>query len=123
MTNGKILELAQGLPLCADLKGIKVAFAIAKNSRLISKEIEGLTEVIKKLQEEHSEKDDKGESIIKDNNYQMIDKEKFNSDYKALMDIENGIILHKIKEEDLPADISARQLAILFDFIQENETK
>lgn len=119
MKNKEILELSRGLAICGELKGIKIAYAIAKNSKIISREMEALAEAIKKLQEDHAKKDEKGKPIIKNDKYLMVDEDKFNEEYKELMDIENEIKLHTVKKEDLPKDVSAKELMVIMEFLTE----
>lgn len=119
MKNKELFNLHNGLQMCGDLKGIKFTFAIAKNLRNISKEVEPLLETLKNLQEEHSEKDEKGNPIIIGNTYKIVDQKKFNEEHAKLMDIEVKVDLHKIKRGDLPADISAGQLSMIFSIISE----
>ena len=123
MTNREILQLSNGLQMCGDLKGVKLAFALAKNAKILGREVEPLAETIKKLQEEHAKKDKDGKPIVKDNVYEMEDLEKFNEEYKKLMDIEVEVSLHKVKESEVPADISTTQASIILDLIDEKETK
>lgn len=121
MKNKELFALSNGIQLCGELKGIKVAFALAKNAKIIAREMEPLLESIKKLQEDNAKKDKDGKPIIKDNVYEIEDLEKFNEEYKKLMDIEVEITLHKIKEEDLPNDISTTQMSIILDLIENKE--
>ena len=120
MTNREILQLSNGLQLCGELKGVKLAFALAKNAKILARELETLAETIKKIQEEHAKKKD-GKPIIKDNVYEMEDLEKFNLAYKELMEIEVEVNIHKIKESDLPEDITVGQLSGIYPLIDDNE--
>jgi len=117
-TNKEVLELNAGFQSCGNLKGIKFSYAIAKNLRGIKKEIETIQEATTKLQEEYARKDKKGEKIIIENNIEMKDKQKFNKAYEELMEIENEVTLHKIKQSDLPSDISVQQTTLIFDIIE-----
>jgi hypothetical protein len=114
-----MLQLYQGLQLCGELKGVKISFALAKNNRKLASEMETLNTELRKLQEENSVKDADGNPIVKDGKYEMVDMEKFNEEYKKLMDIDVEISLHKIKASDVPVDISASQMSIILDLIEE----
>lgn len=106
MLNKQLQPLLQAINACGNLSGVKIAYALIKNKKLITAEIETLQEAIKpnekfleyeklriELCEKHAEKDDKGKSKIEKNNYIMVDKEKFdkeleklNKDNKAILD-------------------------------------
>lgn len=119
MKNREILQMYNGLQLCGELKGIKFSFAVAKNNKILGRAVEPLVEEIKKLQEEYATKDAEGAPITKDNVYQIPDMVKFNAAYKELMDIDTEVVLHKIKQADLPQDISASQLSTILEFVIE----
>lgn len=118
MKNKEIYRLVRGLQQCGELKGIKFAYAVAKNLRLLSNDFEVLLASIKKLQEEHAKKNEEGKAIIENNDYIMKDFKLFDDDYQKLMNIENEITLHKIKEEDIPSDITAGQLTGILEIIE-----
>jgi hypothetical protein len=120
MKNREILQMSNGIRSCLELKGVKLAYAIAKNIKTLEKILEPFNETLKKLQEEHCERDEEGKPIITNGQYTMKDMEKFNSEYDELMNIDVDITLHKIKQSDLPADISALQATIILDMIDED---
>jgi len=119
MKNKDILQLNEGLANCGNLTGIKFAFAVAKNRKILLSVIEPLFEMIKKLQNDNAKKDEQGKIIEINGQIQMVDLEKFNKEYKELMEVENKISLHKIKIEDLPENISAAQLTSIMEIVEE----
>src|SRR6185369_2391598 len=118
MQNRKLIELSMAIRECGDLKGVKFAYAISKNLKNIAKELEAVQETIMKLQKEHAQKDAKEEMIIKDGKIEMVNLTKFNEEYEELMKIENDVTLHKVRREDIPAEITAGQLSGIFDLIE-----
>ncbi len=74
MKNGQIFRLANGIAKVGHLKGIKFAYGVVKNKKIVDTEIENLRELVKtnpafdeftkvrmELIKELAEKDDKGE--------------------------------------------------------------
>lgn len=93
-----LLTAQQALGTLGNTKGLSsvVAYRISKNIKAVSKEIEDYEESRKKLLEEHSNKDDEGNVIIKDDNtYDVID---------GHMEIINKE-LDKLKKEEVELDI------------------
>lgn len=71
-----LLTAQQTLATLGNTRGLSsvVAYRISKNIKAVSKEMEVYEESRKKLLEEHSNKDDEGNVIIKDDNtYDVID--------------------------------------------------
>jgi len=127
-----------------DLKGVKFAYTIIKNKEKLEEEIKMLEEVVKpsdefskyeteriELCELHCEKDEKGEAIVEDDKYKIIDEDKFDGeleslkqsyiehitereaqikDYNTMLDDEMEMDFAKVNFEELPTDISTAQL-------------
>jgi hypothetical protein len=154
MKNKDLYTLSQGLESVGNLVGVTFGYAVNKNKRIIKGEIEVLEESIKtsegfsefrKKQEEivkkYAKKDEKGEFIIKNFNYDIIGNEQeietaiapLKEEYKEviearetqikgyneLLEKESGIKLYMVKKEDLPKDITAKQLEGIFDIVEE----
>lgn len=130
-----------------DLKGVKFAYSVIKNKKVIEEEIKILEEVVKPnpefenyereritLCENHSEKDENGNAIIIDNKYKIIDQIKFDeelnilkegynefiaermkqiNDYNKMLDEETNIDFSKLNYNDIPNDITTKQLESL----------
>ena len=133
MKNKDLFNLFNSLCNLSNLKGIKFSYGIIKNKKNIKNEIEILQNIIKPSQEfiefdkereklckKYSKKDEKGEIIIKNNNYDIkseckeifnkefddlkeqnkefiIKREKQLEEYNKLLEEECNIELHKIK--------------------------
>lgn len=119
MKNKEIISLNNGLTNCGNLKGVKFAFAVSKNIKALSAIIEPLSETIKKLQDENAKKDKKKEKVVIDGQIQMVDLKKFEAEYKELMEVENEVSLHKVKEENIPEDITVAQLNSIMEIVEE----
>ncbi len=97
MINEKLYDVAKGIELVSSLKGVKFAYAIAKNRNAIKAEIAVLQETIKfsekfteydkkriELCENYADKNDKGKAVMTNNEYVITDKIKFNKEIKTL---------------------------------------
>ena len=97
MTNKKLLQIGERLKITANLKGIKLAYAVAKNAEKIDREIKVLNKILepseaylvyakelKELQNEYCRKDASGNPVIEKDQYVMNDMAAFKSDYDAL---------------------------------------
>lgn len=128
MKNKEIIQLANGIQHCGSLKGVKLSYAIIKNSKTLQREMESINTAIENLKKQHAEKDKKGDPIIKTEKdekgnpiqlYDIKDMASFNKDYKELMNLEVEISFHKVKREDLPEDINALQMETIIEFLEE----
>ena len=93
-----------------------------------------------KLLEKHAEKGKDGKAVITNNNYAIEDqvgfdkafeklkkehkgvfeaREKQIKDYLALLDEEATVSFHKIKQEDIPANITVAQMNVISPLIEE----
>ena len=90
MTRENAVVLYQNLQSIGDLKGVKFAYAVAKNSNILKREIDALNTAIKplpgfeaydtarvELAKKFAKKDEKGEPVIEDNQYVLEDKPAF----------------------------------------------
>jgi len=159
MKNIDVFNLQQSINELLDVRGIKLAYAIAKNKRIIDEEIKAMRESVKPseaftayekearllfenyaildkngkpkkftengqevikidpekvgehkaaeeaLQERHAE-------TIKEREGQLEDWNKF------LQEEHDGLDLHKVKEENLNDNLTAKQISIIFEFIE-----
>lgn len=133
MKNKSILELANGLAICGDFKG-KLGYAVARNNRTLQPILEVFTDMLKKIYVDNAKKGEDGKPLMEKgknevgqeiDKYKIEDQEKFDKDYKELLDIETEVTLHKIKSADLPKDkdgnldITAKQYTGIFQIIEE----
>ena len=146
MKNKELLQMSGLLGILLNLKGVKFAYAIAKNIRLIRAEVELLekakSEKYKEydnkrleLAKKHAQKDDKGNPQIVNNSYILENQEVFNDEfeilkkeyeseikeYEDLLNTENDIKLYKIKLVDIPLDITAGQMLVIEEIVEGEE--
>jgi hypothetical protein len=110
----------QGLRSCGNLTGIKFCYFISKNINLLKRKEREILEKLDDIKKEFAAKDEDGNPIIKDNQYDIQNKEGFNAKIKELMDSEcEDIELHKLEEKNLPDTITANQMTAIVDLIEE----
>ena len=140
MTNNDLQKLFVGLHKAKELKGVKFAYAVVKNIRLIDREIDILKKIAEPsdqykeydkqrtdLCEVQAKKDDKGEPIIVNNNYVISDLVSFNKEMLALQDTHKDAInshAHKLKELEaiMKEDANINLYTISIDSIPEDIT-
>lgn len=148
MKRNDITGILTTLNEVSELKGVKFAFAVLKNRKKIEVQIEedklifeqilkpseGYTEFETKridLCIKHSEKDEDGNAITENEQYKILDMDKFHEDlnilseeykddvkiryeqieeYNSLMEEDLTFDFKKVPFEDLPTDISEKQL-------------
>ena len=100
MKNGELIQLMGGFEACAGLKGVKFAYAIARNTRNVRAILEDLGKTVEhsdafkaydkeriELCKKYCKKDNGNEPIMKsDNSFDIIDKEAFSKEMAALKD-------------------------------------
>lgn len=154
MKNGQLEGLMRGIDSCGDLKGVKFAFGLAKNKKMIERDFEIFQEAIKPSKEfieydikrvdlckELADKDEKGNPIMEENNYIVIknkkdfdvrnkalteqnqtavdDRKKQIKEFNELMNKESDLKPFLITCNDVPNDITSRQLSGIIDLIGE----
>lgn len=151
MTKQELIVLYRNLNNLGSLSGPKIAYAIARNINKIKPEMEAIDKSIEasdeykafenkrlELVKEHCKKDENGELIIKDGNYDVEDsyaavyedlkkehadvlaaREKQIEEYNELLDTEVSIDLFKVKFDSLPEDITASQVHGILAIIED----
>ncbi len=154
MKNNKIIELHNALSRIKNLKGVKVNYAIARTISQTTPLVESLQETINpseayqtfdKLRVEiavkHSKKDEKGNPISINQQYQIEDQEAFDKELNALKEEHPGVLedrenqikdfnlfleeecatnpIHTCTLIDLPEDITTDQMNALMPLIVE----
>ena len=118
MKNKQLYELLEGIRQAGSLKGIKFTYGLARNKKLVEKEIEILSEVSKpnedfeelekkriELCKVHAEKDEKGEPKIEmigntpKSSYVIEDKKKFEKELEKMMK-ENAKVVEAQEEKN-----------------------
>ena len=123
--NQAIMPLTQ----LANTRGMKsiVAYRIAKNYKSIKKETDDYERIRIKLLEEHSNKDDDGKAIIKDNVYDVIDGhiDIINKELDELMDEKIELDIKKVTLKDIEvvglAPVELELLEFMIDFEDKEE--
>lgn len=106
---------------------VKVSYAIAKNINKINKEIKVFNSERQKLIQKYSIKDKDGKPKINEDDTISIQEdllEEWNRELNELLEIENDIDIHLIKEDDLinaSCNISPSILIDVEYMIQENK--
>jgi hypothetical protein len=154
MTKQGALDLYINLNKLGNLKGVKFAYGVSKNVGLLKAEIDSLdkasapTEEYQKFDAERLEivkkfakKDDKGEPIIKDNNYEMASQKEFDTafdalkvehkevwearvkqleEYSELLKTDSAVVLYKIALSEVPTDITVTQMYSISALVEES---
>ena len=141
MIKTKLIALYNGLNQVKNLKGVKFAYGVIKNIRLMENEIVSIQESIKpvkdfmeydmermNLAKKHSKKDKNGNPVIENNNFVLESEKEFELEFEALKEKHSSVLserqkqieLYKIKMSDIPQDISTEQLAGIFDIVENN---
>lgn len=149
MLKKDIISLYNGLNSVGSLVGVIFGYAVNKNISIIKPEIEALQKVATPAKEflefdqkridivkKYAKKDDKGDFIVKDNQYdvgenrELVEQEvealkeenrvvidardKQINEYNTLLEEEVKVDLYKVKLESVPKDITAAQMASIF---------
>ena len=102
VTNKQLLESVEALRVLNGQKlPVKISYKVAKNSRVINEGLKDYTETLKKLQEDHSEKDEDDKPKVEGNRFVMKDQEDFNKAYEELLELEAELSVKPIKLDDL----------------------
>ena len=118
LSNGKILNDSTKLSEIAQKQlPIKASYAIAKNIAKLEAELKTYNTEREKLIEKYSVKDEKGKTIIGENDQISISPEHladWNKDIQELLAIENEIDIHKFSVEALNGyNMSAAELMLI----------
>lgn len=100
--------LSQGIEACGELKGVKFAYALAKNKALLKTELETLQTAITPsekymsyekarvaLCEVHAEKDEKDKPKMEGNEYVITDRKKFDKELEKLQEEHKEVITER----------------------------
>lgn len=113
MEKRSLYESFQSLEAVKELKGVKFAYAVLKNMKMISEEIKLFEEVIKPspeyeryefsriaLCESHSEKKEDGTPVIVGDKYKIVDELSFNAELEVLKNDYGVFITERLKQID-----------------------
>ena len=132
LTNQEIVDLANGLHTCKDLKGVSFALVVAKNLENIQKELqhiddaskptEKFLEVAGKIQELTREggKEEEIQKIEEDNKSLTEERKKQLDEVAELLKEESTIDIFTVYPSKLPEDITADQVMKINRIIIDN---
>jgi len=113
-TKNEIFSLYNALQTLGDLKGVKFAYAIARNINICKPEVEALQEALKgsdeflefeakrvELAKEYSKKDENGKPLSERGAFVMADEDKFNKKLEELKNSKEYKDVTKIREEQV----------------------
>ena len=123
-TNRQLADLLVGLYAVQELKGLKFAIQVSKNITMLKKDLEYIDEATKPSAEflalatkvnavQETGDEDAVEKIkaIEEENKELVDERKAQiEEFNTLMEETVEVKLYKISENDLPVDITGKQL-------------
>lgn len=135
MKNSELNGILNGIVLCGELKGIKFAYGLAKNHKIIMDEVSVFQKAVQPKKEfldydakrlelcEKYSKKDKNQRPITENNKFVIDNQiEFDSELKKLQDLpENSKVLEAVDKQQkefkefLTKEISIKLFKIKFE--------
>lgn len=118
MTNEELLTLSQGIKNISELKGQKFGYIIARNVKLLSPELKKFDDARIALAESYSKKLD-NKPVMKDNQYDIENKEGFDQEYKKLLQEKVEVNLFKLDLADVPEEITSGQMVGITLLIKE----
>jgi len=110
--------LFERLFVCSNLRGVKVAYALVKNERIIHQVMKPVWKEINELHLKNCKMKD-GKPVIKDDKFVMKNPAKHDEEYLQIANREIDVELHMITMADLPNDITAEQMAIILPMIKD----
>ena len=131
LTNQELVDLSNGLHMVKDLKGVKFALVVAKNTELLQKELkqideasrpsEEFMEIAKQIQELTKEgKEEEAKKLEKENEGLQEDRKKQIEEVHELLKEEATLNLYTIYSNQLPQDINADQVMKINKIIIDN---
>lgn len=155
ITRQELFELWHGLFLLANLKGFKLAYAVARTKAKLKPEIEALDEALKpdnafqeyekkrlNLCRKYARKDEFGEPIVQGNQFVFENREEFEAqmiplddeyvnaievrkaqleDYQKSLREPITVEVHQVSPDDLPQDLTVKEMEVLYLFIKDSD--
>ena len=108
------VALYQGLDLVGDFEGVKFAYGVSKNKKILKTEMEALTDALKpkdeykkydkkriELCEIHANKDKNGKPVVENGAYRMSNKKAFDKELEKLQEkYKKAVDGQKIQDEE-----------------------
>lgn len=134
MKNSELFSLFDGIEACSGLKGVKFSYALAKNKKILSSEIEVLRDTVKPSKEivefeqkrialaiENSEKDEHGQAKVEGDRYVIVDQKKFNSLMEELKKGYTEALAEESEKQKIYDDLMKEESSVkLFTIEKEN---
>ena len=131
VTNQELVDLANGLHLVKDLKGVKFALVVAKNMENLQKELKHIEdaskpdaaflEVAQKVQElNQTGKEEEAKELEKKHKDLEDTRKKQMVEVQELLKEESTVQIYTIYSNQLPNDISAEQIMKINKIIIDN---
>ena len=131
MKNSEIFELSNALQSKSlkQIETFKVNYAIEKNKRILSKEVDLIRDLVKQVEgyADYIEKAEKLKASATEDKLEEFTKsaKELEEEYKdaiskvqEILDSESGVKLYTIKIEEFPEKLSADNTAILFNILE-----
>ena len=131
VTNQELVDLANGLHLVKDLKGVKFALVVAKNMENLQKELkhiedasrpsEEFVKIAQTVQELTQQgKEEEAKQLENDNKSLEEDRKKQMTEVQELLKEKSTVQIYTIYSNQLPHDISAEQVVKINKIIIDN---
>ena len=152
MKNKDVAPFLNALESVKDLSGFRFALAVVRNKKACNAKVEEFKEALKpsdryteydtkrvNLCKAHAKKDESGEPIVANGEYQIADvlalmselspiSEEYQDavseysqklkDFEAIADDDAGITLEQVGSDDMPKDITPAQLEALYEMVK-----
>lgn len=134
MLNKQLQTLLQGALGCQDVNGLKFAYALQKNIRLMKQEIQHLFDILEpseeykkydkereELAKQFSEKDKDGNPVIENERYKIKGKKKFEAELKNLQKKYEKALNEQTDKESLFNEALEKECTVKFHQIIEKD--
>lgn len=99
MTNQEILNFANSMFGNKRLP-VKIAYAISKNVNAVADAMKAYDETRKNLLDQFAKKDEKGEPVINNGQYEIEDAEGWNNEIRELLETETEVQVHTVSIDE-----------------------
>ena len=124
MKKKDVFSLVNAIMACGNLSGEKFTYTMAKNISHLQSVVEKIREEMDALQQKHVKRDKEKKPIFsteegKEDNYVMKDLGKYKDESVELAREEIEVKLFKVKQAELPANITLQQRIGIESLIEE----
>lgn len=104
--NDQLVASRDALATLSQIKlPVKTSFKLAKTIRLVDAAYQDFVTTLRKLQDEHAQRDENDERVVENNIVQMKDLDEFNKAFNELKELELDLELEQLSLDDL-GDVS-----------------